>query len=274
MPEYSIVIRLIYLTGRRNYMVNWGNVKIKICINYEEMSSIAADLLENQIREKKDSVVCFATGSTPLLMYKKLIEKYNEGRIDFSDVTAFNLDEYYPIDKGNSQSYYHFMNENLFSSINIKEDKRFIPNGQTLDVNDECKIYDEKILEYGGIDFQILGIGRNGHIGFNEPQDFFESATHMVELKQDTIEANARFFDSLDEVPKNAITMGIKSIMMSQKILLLASGVDKAEAIYNAFFGPITPQVPASVLQLHPNIAVLVDRDAFSEVNKRKGLKL
>ena len=254
-------------------MLHWGNVKIRVYANYEELSSMAADLLENQIKEKKDSVVCFATGSTPLLMYKKLIEKYEAGLIDFSDTTAFNLDEYYPIARGNSQSYYHFMYENLFSAINIKENKRFIPNGETQDIKAECKSYDEKILEHGGIDFQILGIGRNGHIGFNEPQDFFEGATHMVELDRDTIEANARFFASSDEVPKHAITMGIKSIMMSNKILLLASGLDKAEAIYNAFFGPITPQVPASILQLHPNIAVLVDQDAFSEVKKRQGAK-
>ena len=251
-------------------MLHWGNVKVRVYANYEEMSSMAADLLENQIKEKKDSVVCFATGSTPLLMYKKLVEKYNEGNIDFSDITAFNLDEYYPIAKENNQSYYYFMYENLFKLINIKEEKRFIPDGQAQDIKTECKNYDEKILECGGIDFQILGIGRNGHIGFNEPQDFFEGATHMVELDQDTIEANARFFASSDEVPKNAITMGIKSIMMSRKIILLASGLSKAEAIYNAFFGPITPQVPASILQLHPNIAVLVDKDAFSEVKKRQ----
>ena len=250
-------------------MLNWRNVKIRTFINYEEMSSMAADLLENQIKEKKDSVVCFATGSTPVLMYKKLIEKYNAGQLDFSDVTAFNLDEYYPISRENSQSYYHFMHENLFSSINIKEDRRFLPNGETQDIQAECKSYDKRILEYGGIDFQILGIGRNGHIGFNEPQDFFEAGTHMVELDKDTIDANARFFASSDEVPKRAITMGIKSIMMSRKILMLATGLDKAEAIYNAFFGPITPQVPASILQLHPNIAVLVDKDAFSEVLKR-----
>jgi len=254
-------------------VLNWRNVKIRTYASYEEMSSMAADLLENQIKEKKDSVVCFATGSTPVLMYKKLIEKYNAGQLDFSDVRAFNLDEYYPISRENNQSYYHFMHENLFSSINIKAGKCFLPNGEAQDIEAECKSYDERILKYGGIDFQILGIGRNGHIGFNEPQDFFEAATHMVELDKDTIEANARFFASPDEVPRRAITMGIKSIMMSRKILMLATGLDKAEAIYNAFFGPITPQVPASILQLHPNIAVLVDKDAFSEILKRNTMQ-
>jgi len=250
-------------------MLNWGNITIQTCANYEEMSAVAADLLEAQVKTKQDSVICFATGSTPLGMYQNLIAAYQAGHLDFSEVTAFNLDEYYPIARENSQSYFHFMYENLFQFINVKEDRRFIPSGESQDVRAECKRYDEKIVAAGGIDFQILGIGRNGHIGFNEPQDFFEGATHMVDLEQDTIAANARFFASPDEVPKHALTMGVKSIMMSRKILLLASGSEKAEAIYRAFFGPITPRVPASILQLHPDITVLVDERAYSEVRNR-----
>ena len=253
-------------------MLQWKNVKLKICANYEEMSAAGANLLDSQVKEKKNSVIGFATGSTPVGMYKKLAEKYGAGQIDFSEVTAFNLDEYYPIERTNNQSYYYFMQKNLFDAINIKEDKRSIPNGQTQDIKAECSGYDEKIVAAGGIDFQILGIGRNGHIGFNEPGDFFEGATHMVELDEDTIEANARFFTSPEEVPKYALTMGMRAIMMSRKILLLASGAGKAEAVYQAFFGPITPQVPASILQLHPDVTLVVDEEAFSEVREREGL--
>jgi len=250
-------------------MLHWGNITLKTCSDYEEMSALAANLLEAQVREKRDSVICFATGSTPLGMYQKLIASYEGGRIDFSDVTAFNLDEYYPIAAANEQSYAYFMRENLFQFINIREDRRFIPDGQTQDVEAECRSYDVGILAAGGIDFQILGIGRNGHIGFNEPGDFFEGATHAVDLEQDTIDANARFFASSADVPKHAITMGVQSIMMSRKILLLASGSGKAEAVYQAFFGPITPLVPASILQLHPNITVLVDEEAAWEMRSR-----
>jgi len=243
-------------------------MKLITCENYAEMSNVAAKIMADQIKEKPNSILGLATGSTPEGMYAELVSMYKLGAIDFKNVQTFNLDEYYPIAPTSAQSYAYFMYENLFRFVNVKEDKRFIPNGQAQDVKAECHGYDEKILAAGGIDFQILGIGRNGHIGFNEPNDFFEAATHMVDLEQDTIEANARFFASPAEVPKHALTMGIQSIMMSRSILLLASGSGKAEAIYQALFGPITPRVPASILQLHPNITVLVDEEAFAEIRQ------
>lgn len=200
-------------------------------------------------------------------MYKELVKLYNNGDINFSEVKTFNLDEYYGLNKENHQSYHYYMMENLFKHINIKEENINIANGKAESIEKECEEYERKIDNAGGIDLQVLGIGRNGHIGFNEPDLKFEAKTHLVKLDEDTIKANSRFFDSIEEVPKLAISMGIKTIMHTKKIILLASGKEKAEAIYKAVKGKITPELPASVLQLHPDVTLIVDKDAASLLN-------
>lgn len=243
-------------------MLDFGNINVYVFDSAEEIGAKAAELLSETIKSNHKSNVCFATGSSPVCMYKELIKLYNAKAVDFSGIRAFNLDEYYPIQKSNSQSYDYFMKDNLFNHINIDFKNQFIPNGETTDVEKECKDYDRLIEESGGIDFQILGIGTNGHIGFNEPSKSFKSNTHLVALAESTIDANSRFFNSMAEVPKFGITMGIKSIMMSKHIVLIAYGENKAEAIYKALFEDITPEVPASVLQLHRNVTVLLDKEA------------
>ncbi|GAA0703989.1 glucosamine-6-phosphate deaminase [Paraclostridium ghonii] len=243
-------------------------MQILVCKNYDEMSKKAAQIMASQVTLKSNSILGLATGSTPIGMYKKLVEMHNDGNLDFSDVKSFNLDEYYKLPRDNDQSYYYFMHENLFRYINIKEENINIPNGMTKDVELECKAYDASIKEIGGIDIQILGIGHNAHIGFNEPSDVFVKGTNLVDLKESTIKANARFFDCIDNVPKKAITMGIGSIFKSKKIMLLASGEGKAEAIYNTVYGEITPQVPSSILQLHRDTILILDEDAASKLKK------
>lgn len=243
-------------------------MQILVCKNYDEMSKKAAQIMASQVTLKSNSILGLATGSTPIGMYKKLVEMHNDGSLDFSDVKSFNLDEYYKLPRANDQSYYYFMHENLFRYINIKEENINIPNGMTKDVELECKEYDASIKEIGGIDIQILGIGHNAHIGFNEPSDVFVKGTNLVDLKESTIKANARFFDCIDNVPKKAITMGVGSIFKSKKIILLASGEGKAEAIYNTVYGEITPQVPSSILQLHRDTILILDEDAASKLKK------
>ena len=198
-----------------------------------------------------------ATGSSPLGTYKQLIEWYEKGDIDFSKVTSVNLDEYVGLDGSNEQSYRYFMNKNFFEHINININNTFVPNGCAIDLAGEGKRYDEHIAELGGIDLQLLGIGLDGHIGFNEPDKYFVKSTHVVDLHESTIKANSRFFANIDEVPKRAITMGIVSIMQAKKILLIASGKEKRDILEKAFYGPITPEIPASILQLHPDITVI-----------------
>lgn len=224
---------------------------------YEKLSRQAANIISAQVILKPDSVLGLATGSSPLGTYKQLIEWYKKGDIDFSKVTSVNLDEYVGLDGTNEQSYRYFMNKNFFEHINININKTFVPNGCAVDLAGEGKRYDEHIAGLGGIDLQLLGIGLDGHIGFNEPDKYFVKSTHVVDLHESTIKANSRFFASEDEVPKKAITMGMVSIMQAKKILLIASGREKRDILEKAFYGPITPEIPASILQLHPDITVI-----------------
>ena len=225
--------------------------------SYEKLSCKAAEIIAAQVISKPESVLGLATGSSPLGTYGKLIEKCNEGIVDFSEVTSVNLDEYVGLTGDNDQSYRYFMDTNLFSKINIRRDYTFVPDGCAKDLKKEGENYDARIKALGGIDLQLLGIGYDGHIGFNEPEEFFTKETHVVKLDPSTIEANARFFASIDDVPKEAITMGMGAIMQAKKVLLIANGKSKEEIVNKAFFGPITPEVPASILQLHPDLIVI-----------------
>ena len=237
-------------------------MRIIVCENYEEVSKKAAQMILSQVTLKPNSVLGLATGSTPIGMYENLVKFNKKGDIDFSEVRTFNLDEYYNLPKNNDQSYHYFMHKNLFDHININPANVHIPNGMTDDVNAECKRYDELIKEADGVDIQVLGIGNNAHIGFNEPTVGFEKGTHLVELEESTIEANSRFFDNIGDVPKKAITMGIGSIFKSRKIMLIATGENKAEAIYNTVYGKVVPEVPASILQFHSDIVLILDKEA------------
>lgn len=239
-------------------------MNILIVKDYNEMSRKAANIVVSQITLKPDSVIGLATGDTPKKMYEEIVELYNNGDVDFAQVKTFNLDEYYGLRKENPESYYYYMMENLFNHVNINKENINIPNGMAENIERECEEYEKRIEKAGGIDLQVLGIGRNGHIGFNEPDLKFEGKTHLVKLDEDTIKANSRFFDSIEEVPKLAISMGIKTIMHARKIILLASGKEKSEAIYKAVNGKITPELPASVLQLHPDVTLIVDKEAAS----------
>ena len=224
---------------------------------YEELSRKAANIIGAQIISKPDCVLGLATGSSPIGTYKELIARYESGDLDFSKVTSVNLDEYIGLDGNHDQSYRYFMDNNLFKSINIDTEKTFVPNGCADDLRAEGDAYDEMIKSLGGIDLQLLGIGLDGHIGFNEPDDFFTKETHLVELDESTIKANSRFFASEADVPRQAITMGMMSIMQAKKVLLIANGTAKKDILQKAFFGPITPLVPASILQLHPDLTVI-----------------
>lgn len=237
-------------------------MRIIITENYDDMSNVATDIIAAQLILNPDSVLGLATGSTPTGMYEGLVKLYNEGRIDFKDVVTFNLDEYCGLPDENDQSYHYFMDKNLLSKVNVAPENINIPSGVADDMEKTCVEYDEKIQSFGGTDIQVLGIGVNGHIGFNEPGDVFVGETHIIDLDETTIEANARFFEKKDDVPKQAITMGMRSIMSAGRILLMASGSGKAKAIYDAIKGPITPLVPASILQLHEDVIVVVDKEA------------
>ena len=232
--------------------------------DYADMSRKAANIIAAQVILKPDCVLGLATGSTPIGTYKELIKGYENGDLDFSLVKTANLDEYRGLEKSNDQSYDYFMKDNLFNHININFDNLNIPNGEKPDAEEECKRYEEVVKALGGQDLQLLGMGHNGHIGFNEPADEFPKETHCVDLQESTIQANKRFFEKVEDVPTQAYTMGIGTIMQAKKILVIASGVDKAEIVKKAFFGPITPQVPASILQLHPDVTVVVDEAAGS----------
>jgi glucosamine-6-phosphate deaminase len=234
-----------------------------VCGDYEEMSLAAAAVIAEQLRAKPDSVIGFATGSTPVGTYKKLIEMYKNGEVDFSEAVGFNLDEYYPIKRDNCQSYYYFMKENLFGHINIKSIN--IPDGECADPVKECADYDEKLRQAGGTDLQILGIGNNGHIAFIEPAEQLPLATGLVELAEDTVEANSRFFEKAEDVPRQALSMGLRGIFNSKHILLLISGKNKAEIAKKLFDKTLTTAIPASLLNLHPNVTVIMDSDAAGE---------
>lgn len=225
--------------------------------SYDELSAKAAALICAQVVMKPDCVLGLATGSSPLGAYAKMAEKCRAGEVDFSRVTSINLDEYVGLDGEHDQSYRYFMNNNLFKYINIDLGNTHVPNGCATDVDAECKAYDALIESVGGIDLQLLGIGLDGHIGFNEPDTYFEKATHKVLLDPSTIDANARFFASREDVPTTAVTMGMGGIMSAKKVLLIANGKKKEDIVNKAFFGPITPEVPASILQLHPDLTVI-----------------
>ena len=238
------------------------NFKLHIENDYAALSQKAAEILAKAIELNPTAAFGFATGSTPVGTYEALINMQNAGKADLTRLTAFNLDEYYPIKPSNSQSYEYFMRKNLFDAIGLPAFNTFIPSGETKDPQAECAAYDEKIARAGGIEMQILGIGNNGHIGFNEPAQNLMATTSCIALAQDTIDANARFFDSADEVPRHALTMGMHSILMAKRIILLASGEGKAEIIREALQGPITTMVPASLLQLHRDVTVVLDKAA------------
>lgn len=240
-------------------------MKVIVCKNYEEMSAQAAEILKEQISVKPNSVLGFATGSTPIGVYKKLINMYERKEIDFKDIKSFNLDEYYPIAPEDSQSYHYFMEENLFKHINIDRNNTHIPDGRTEDPETECINYEKAIAEHGGVDLQILGIGRNGHIGFNEPNRLLNSKTHLTALTDDTIDANSRFFEDLSLVPTHAITMGISTILSSKKIILLASGRSKRNAVNMLLSDYITTDNPGSMLKVHNDVTLICDEDAYAE---------
>ena len=225
---------------------------------YEELSVIAADILQKQLKQKPDSVLGLATGSSPIGMYDELVARFERGEVDFSGVTSVNLDEYIGLDGTHEQSYRYFMDTHLFNRVNIDKSRTFVPNGLTTDGERDGILYDEHIESLGGIDLQLLGVGFDGHIGFNEPSDHFVVNTHVEVLDPSTIEANARFFASKEEVPTKAMTMGLGSIMKAKKILLIASGEKKAKVLREAFSGVVTPKIPASILQLHPDVTVII----------------
>jgi len=236
--------------------------------DYNEMSRKAANIIAAQMILKPNSVLGLATGSSPIGTYKELIKKCNEGDIDFSDITTVNLDEYRGLPRTNDQSYYYFMNDNLFNHVNIDKARTHVPNGEVEDAEEECGNYEALIKSLGGVDLQLLGLGHNGHIGFNEPAETFAKVTNCVDLQESTIEANKRFFASIDDVPRQAYTMGIGTIMAARKILVVVSGADKAGIVKKAFTGPVTPMVPASILQMHPDVTVVCDAEAYAELEK------
>ena len=238
-------------------------MKIKVFENYEKMSEEAAKIVASQVILKPDSVIGLATGSTPLGMYGRLAQLCESGYVDFSEAKTFNLDEYYPIDPKNDQSYRYFMNKNLFDKINIKKENTYVPNGQTDDPAAFGKEYDKAICLACGFDLQVLGIGRNGHIGFNEPGDVLYAGTHMTDLTDDTIDANSRFFESADLVPKKAITMGMGTILKAKMILMLISGKNKHKALSQLLDDSIVTSNPATLIKTHKNVVVLCDKDAY-----------
>jgi len=233
-------------------------IKVK---TYDEMSKIAAEIIAQQVKDKPDCVLGLATGSSPVGTYKKLSEKCKQGELDFSKVQTVNLDEYVGLSPDNDQSYRYFMNDNLFNHINIDINNTRVPGGCAADLEAECKAYDAAIDALGGIDLQLLGIGRNGHIGFNEPAETFSDGTHVVDLTESTIAANSCFFESKDDVPTRAVTMGIGTIMQARKIVLVANGPYKKDIVEKAFHGEITPEVPASILQKHGDVTIIYSEE-------------
>lgn len=234
--------------------------------DYSAMSRQTANVISAQVIMKPDCVLGLATGSTPIGTYEQLIRWYDNGDLDFSKVTSVNLDEYKGLTRENDQSYYYFMHKHLFDHVNICPDHTHVPNGSEPDSVKECARYDQVIQDVGGIDLQLLGMGHNGHIGFNEPSDSFATGTHCVDLMPSTIEANTRFFASADDVPRQAYTMGTRIIMHARAILIAVSGLEKADIVKKAFFGPVTPQVPASILQMHSNVILVGDEAALSKI--------
>ncbi|MFC4805282.1 glucosamine-6-phosphate deaminase [Filifactor villosus] len=237
--------------------------------DYNKMSKMAAAIVASQVTLKPSSVLAFITGSTPIGTYKELIRKYEEEEVDFSSAKVMNIDEYVGLSKTSDQSYSYFMYHNLYKYINVFEENTLMFRGENLELDKECQRMEANLKRFGTIDLHLLGIGRNGHVAFNEPSDSFSKGIRHVELSNETIEDNSRFFDTRSDVPKRAYTFGIRTIMSAKRILLLASGEAKQEILYKALFGPITPAVPASVLQLHPDVDVIADEKALKEVIQR-----
>ena len=234
--------------------------------DYDEVSRKAANIIFSVMTQKPDCVLGLATGSSPVGIYKELVRRYEDGNLDFSRVTTVNLDEYRGLDKEDPQSYAYYMKENLFSHVNIPMENTHLPDGREEDSEKACEEYNRILRAAGRQDIQLLGIGHDGHIGFNEPADHFPKETHCVDLAEPTIEANARFFESRDQVPTQAYTMGIRNIMAAKQILMVANGKGKAKILKEAFQGPVTPRVPASILQLHPDVILVADEEALSEM--------
>lgn len=241
---------------------------MKVCIyeTVQEASAAAAQVIAEVMKSKANPVLGLATGSTPVGMYKELIRMYNAGELDFSKVRSYNLDEYIGLDGSHDQSYRYFMNDNLFDHVNIDKANTHVPCGTGADHAADAKAYDAMIEAAGNIDVQVLGIGNNGHIGFNEPSNVFVKGTHVVDLTDSTIDANQRFFATRDDVPKQAITMGMGGIMSARKVLLMAFGENKAQAVYDMINGNVDPMVPASILQLHNDVVVVLDKAAAAKL--------
>lgn len=238
-------------------------MKIICCNDYSEMSRVGAGMVAEIVKNKPDCVLGLATGSTPEGLYAELISMYERGELDFSTVTTVNLDEYYPITPDNSQSYRYFMNTKLFDHVNIDKANTHVPNGNASDAAAEAARYEAFVRGLGGADIQVLGIGRNGHIAFNEPAEALHPATHVTALTADTIDANARFFESIDQVPTKALTMGMGTILSAKKIIILANGKGKHEAIKAMLEGTVSTSCPASFLNLHADVTLICDRDAY-----------
>jgi glucosamine-6-phosphate deaminase len=236
--------------------------------DYDQMSLEAAKIFISQIEAKPDSVLGLATGSSVLGLYANLIKAHKDNSLDFSNVKTFNLDEYAGLGKESDQSYQYYMDNNLFNHINIKPENTYLPDGLAKDMGAECKRYNSIITDFGGADIQLLGLGLNGHIGFNEPSDVFPKETHLVDLDESTIKANSRFFADEKDVPRQAVTMGIQNIMYAKQIVLCVSGSAKAKILKEVLFGKVTPMVPGSILQFHPNLIVVADEDALSEIGE------
>lgn len=239
-------------------------MKLYVTNDYDEMSKKVADIIAAQVIIKPDSVLGLATGTTPIGAYESMVRRYEKGILDLSQVRTVNLDEYWDISSQHPQSYRYFMNTHLFDKVNIQENNTHLPNGKAVDKDAECQRYDELIESLGGVDLQLLGLGHNGHIGFNEPDDVFHKGTHIVQLTESTIEANSRLFESKEEVPKYAITMGILPIVRARSVVLAVSGKGKAQALRDSLNGLISPNMPGSILQLHPNVYIVADKEAAS----------
>ena len=241
-------------------------MRIYLCEDYKAMSRRAANIISAQVITKPDSVLGLATGGTPVGAYQQLVEWYNKGDLSFAEIKTVNLDEYLGLSPHHEQSYRYFMNTNLFDHIDVKKENTHVLNGLAKDPEAECAAYNQLIRDLGGIDLQLLGMGHNGHIAFNEPGDDFGLETHLADLTESTIEANKRFFESRDEVPRHALSMGIKNIMNARRILIIVSGEEKADIVKEAFTGPVTKDVPASVLQLHPDVTLVGDKAALHKL--------
>ena len=241
-------------------------MKIIYAKDYRDMSRKAANIISAQVIMKPNCVLGLATGGSPEGIYKQLIDWYHKGDIDFSEVTTINLDEYKGMARECEQSYWYFMHKHFFDHVNVNPENIYVPNGMNDKVEEECAAYDRMIQSKGGIDLQLLGIGVDGHIGFNEPGAAFELGTHCVDLDESTIEANKRYFEKKEDVPRRAYTMGIKTIMQARKVLMVVSGREKADIVKEAFLGPVSPEVPASILQMHPDFTLVGDAEALSVI--------